>query len=168
MRERVLHRVGHRGRSRDRAALAHALGAERRDRRRVLEPVDLDGGHVGRGGLEVVHEGRREELARLVVAELLEQRGADAVHGRAVDHALDDQGVELPPAVVHHARTSQELDPPGARVDLDQAAVGRVGEDQLRAHPPVCVERLGQRVLVDVVGLQARGPGRAAGRAASA
>ena len=96
-----------------------------------------------------------EELAGLVVAELLEQRGADAVHRRSVHHALDDQGVQLPPAVVDH-HVLPERDRAGARVDLDEAAVGRVGEDQLRAHPPVRVDRLGQRVLVDVMGLETR------------
>jgi hypothetical protein len=57
----------------------------------MLEPVDLDGGHVGGGGLEI------------------------------------------------------------APVDLDQAAVRRVCEDELRADSPLTVDRPGQRVLVDVV-----------------
>ena len=54
-RERVVHRVGHRGGRSDRATLADALVVTGRRRRRFDVAV-LDLGHVGRGGQEVVHE----------------------------------------------------------------------------------------------------------------
>src|SRR6266542_4339959 len=72
-RQGVLDRVGDGGGPGDGPALADALGPEGREGRGVLEAVHLDGGHVGGGGLQIVHEGRGEELSLLVVAELLEK-----------------------------------------------------------------------------------------------
>jgi hypothetical protein len=121
----------------------------------MLEPVHLEERHVQRGGLEVVHEGRGEELALLVVAELLEQGGADAVGGRAVHHALDDQRVQLAPAVVHD-HVLEDPDESGPPVHLHQTAVRGIGEDELGAHPTLGVHRTGQRVLVRVARLDPR------------
>ena len=110
-------------------------------------------GHVGGRGLQVVEEGGREELPLRVVAEFLEQRGADAVHRRAVHHALDDERIELAAAVVHD-EVLEDGDRAGARMHLDQAAVRRVGEDELGAHAPLGVDGRGERILVRVAGLE--------------
>jgi hypothetical protein len=65
-----------------------------------------------------------------------------------VHHALDDERVQLASAVVdHHVLPQGDL----ASAPVDQAAVRRVCEDELRADSPLTVDRPGQRVLVDVV-----------------
>ena len=80
----------------------------------------------------VVVEVRGQELAVLVVDELLVEGGADRVHGRAVHLALDDLRVD-PGAAVVHGRVVDDLDDAGLPVDLDHARVdlGRVGQRQL-------------------------------------
>jgi hypothetical protein len=91
----------------------------------------------------------------LAPSELLQQSCADAVRGRAVHHALDDQRIELAPAVVHD-HVLQDAHAAGRRIDLHQTAVGGVGEDELRRYATVGVDRPGQRVLVRVARLQPR------------
>ena len=90
---------------RQRAGLAHALEAERVQRRERLEVVDdACGGTSVARGQRVVHVAAGQRLARLVVADLLEERAADAERDRALDLALDDHRVDQPAAVV--ARSS--------------------------------------------------------------
>ena len=71
--------------------------------------------------------------------EFLEQRGPDPVHRRAVHHALHDERIELAAAIVGD-EILEDRDHTGARVHLDEAAVGRVREDELGAHAPLGVD----------------------------
>src|ERR687892_274637 len=98
--DRVGHGVGDGRGSADGAALAHALHAAGRQRRRRLQVADLEGGHVVRLRQRVVHERRREQLAVSVVDDRLEQRLAEALGDGAVDLALHDRRVHDRPAVL--------------------------------------------------------------------
>jgi len=143
MSQGVLDGIGHAGGARNRSAFTNTFGPQRRERGGVLQPVDLDVGYVQAGRFEIVHEAGGEQLAVVVVAELFEQRRADTVRGSAVDHALDDARVELRATVVDH-HVLQDAHLAGASIDRDQAAVGRVGVDQLTAHAPLVRTTLAQ------------------------
>jgi hypothetical protein len=94
-RQRVDHRVHHRGRGGNGADLATPLDAERivpargalrshRDRRQVIRPRHA-----------VIHERAGEELtAHRVIDTVLAERLADALHDAAMDLALDDHRVQ--------------------------------------------------------------------------
>src|SRR5712691_11033067 len=69
--DRILDRGGEDGGDRQRAGLPYALETERVERRERLEMVDGHGRHVGGGGQEIVHVAAGEELAGLVVGDLL-------------------------------------------------------------------------------------------------
>ena len=114
------------------AALAHPLRAERRERGRRLDRAGLQRRHVERVRHVVVVEVRGQQLPVLVVDEVLVERGADRVHGRAVHLALDDLRVD-PRAAVVDGRVVDDLDDAGLAVDLDDARVDlrRVGQRQL-------------------------------------
>src|SRR5262249_14153039 len=85
---------------REHAGFADALGAERVQVRRRLEMIDLDRRDLVASRQRVVHEAGRERLPGRVVANLLEQRAAQAERHRAVDLALDDCGIDETSAVV--------------------------------------------------------------------
>ena len=106
--ERVPDRVRHRRAGRADAALARAHHAERVARRRgVLADQEVDRRDFGRGRHPVLDERDRLGLARVVVAELLEQRPADALGHAAAQLTLDQHGVDGP------------ADPPPRATDLD-------------------------------------------------
>ena len=88
--------------------------------------------HVERVRHVVVVEVRGQELPVLVVDEVLVERGADRVHGRAVHLPLDDLRVD-PRAAVVDGGVVDDLDDARLPVDLDHAGVDlrRVGERQL-------------------------------------
>ena len=73
-----------------------------RVRRRRLEVDDLDRRHLGARREQVVHEARGDELAGLVVGEVLVERAADPLDDAAVDLALDDHRVDDRAAVLDH------------------------------------------------------------------
>src|SRR5579883_3673120 len=98
-RQRVLDGVAERAWRAERAGLAGPLGAERRERRRRLQVVERQRRHVVHGRQQVVHE-RRVELSVLVVAQLLEQRAADALRDAAHVLRLHDARVQHRAAVV--------------------------------------------------------------------
>ena len=87
--------------------LAHALEPQRVQRRGCLEVVDLDGRDVVAARQRVVHVAGGERLPGLVVADLLEERAADAERDRALDLALDDRRIDEPTAVVTHPVAAQ-------------------------------------------------------------
>src|SRR3982750_433722 len=107
-------RDGVRDRSRraDRAALAHALRAERVERRRRLAQAARDRRHRLRRRQVVVVEIDSERLPVLVVADVLVQALADALHHRADDLALREQRIDDAAAVVD-ADELHDLDLPG-------------------------------------------------------
>src|SRR5258705_439405 len=130
-REPVLDGLGDEGMARHDAALAGALGAERVERRRRLEVAQLeDGRRVRRGGARVVHQGRGEALAAVVVRELDVQRVGQALHHRAVDLAVHDPRLEHVAAVVRHD-PAQDGDRAGLRIHLQHHRVGAVGVARL-------------------------------------
>ena len=103
--------------------------------------------HVRGGGDEVVHEAGGQELAVLVVNELLKQRTAHPLRGAAHHLPLDDHGIDLHAAVVDDG-VAQELHGAGLDVDLHHRDVDGVGPGD--AQPAYRgLERLG--------GLEARG-----------
>src|SRR5713101_2845804 len=79
------------------AALAHALDAERVDDRAVLGERHRDLRHVVALGDGVVHEGARQELSALVVDQLFQEPGGDALDRAALELALDDRGIDRAP-----------------------------------------------------------------------
>src|SRR3990170_5038866 len=98
--ERVLDGVADGRGGGDDAALAHALDAQLVDRRGEVEVVDLERRHHARARHRVVHEGAGQELAGVVIDQLLAQCRADALSQPAVDLPLHDHRVDGPAAVV--------------------------------------------------------------------
>ena len=74
--------------------------------------------HLLRARHQVAHQVRRERLAVPVVADLLAERGRDALRGAAVELPLDDHRVQHGAAVVED-RVREHLHEPGLGVDLD-------------------------------------------------
>src|SRR5436305_10522223 len=84
-RQGVFHRLREEGAKRNGAGLARSLGAEGVERGDRLLVADLDARHVEGRGEEEVHERGVEELAVLVVDELLEEGVADPLRHAAMD-----------------------------------------------------------------------------------
>src|SRR5205814_2957609 len=98
-RQRVAHGVGDDGGHGHRGGFAEALGAERRQRRRRDDVRDLDLlRRLGGRGHQIVHEGAGEELAVVVVLQLLVQGAAEAVQRAAVDLSSAIIGLMIVPA----------------------------------------------------------------------
>src|SRR5262245_61324436 len=98
--DRILDRRGEDSGHWERARFADALEPQWVQGRERLEMVDDHGRHVGGGGQQVVHVGAGQELAALVVADLLEQRAADAEGRCALQLALDHEWIDEPARVV--------------------------------------------------------------------
>src|SRR5215472_11781018 len=88
--ERILDGVDNGRRARDGAALSHSLDAEWVDDRAVLGQRHVDRGHIVALGNGVVHEAARQELTRLVVHELFEKSGGQALDGAALELPFHD------------------------------------------------------------------------------
>ena len=101
----------------------------------------LDVGDLVDRGQQVIHEGAGQQLAVVVVGENLIERGADAVRDAAIDHAVDDVGIDHRAAVMAD-EIFQYLDLTGLPVDLDQRDVGLEGIAGIHPHPPVGVGQL--------------------------
>ena len=111
--------------------------------------LDLDVGHLGRGGQQVVEQRDRARLAVVVVDEALVEHGRQPLHDSAADLALDDGRVDHGAAVLDHEVTG-DADHPGVHVDLDPAAVrglgpAAVGDREVGQHLDVAVGELGDR-----------------------
>src|SRR5213080_2527386 len=117
-RQRVVDRLGHERRHRNRTRLAHTLHAQRVERRGRLEMYDLHGRHLLRRRNVELHEGARERLARRVVRQPLVERAADALRDAAVDLSLHDHRVHDPAAVALHDVLEKAHDA-GLDLDLD-------------------------------------------------
>ena len=55
---------------------------------------DLDFGHLVRRRQQVIHETLGDQMALVIIDELLQQRGAEAMRETAQRHALDDMRVD--------------------------------------------------------------------------
>src|SRR5262245_56111234 len=101
-RERVVDGVDYGDRRADRAALAQTLGPGDRGLRPCLAVMDLDRRNLARGRRQVVRETRGEDVAALVVDDLLEQCVGDALGDAAVNLAVDDHGIDQPSGILGH------------------------------------------------------------------
>ena len=135
------------------AALAHALRAERRERRRALDRAGRERRHVERVRDVVVVEVGRQQVPVLVVLEDLVDGGADRLRRRAHHLALDDLRVD-PLAAVVDGRVVDDLVGAGLGIDLDDGDVDlrRVREREV-AELPLDVRHL-ERRPVDVAAVE--------------
>src|SRR5579884_3163742 len=87
--QRIEHCVGDAGIAGDRARLADTLGAERIDRRRRDRIGDLETREHFRARHRVVHQAAAQELAALIVNNLLAQRLPNSLGQAAMDLTVD-------------------------------------------------------------------------------
>src|SRR3984893_10757752 len=95
--------IGHDAARGNDAALAGSLGPEGIDRGRVL--LEDDGADIGKitgGGNEIIGERAREQLALLIVLQMLHDRPAEALHYRADGLPVHGARVDDAPAVLDH------------------------------------------------------------------
>ena len=109
------------------AGLACALGAQFGIGGRSDHVADLDVGHLGGHRHEVVGHIAVSELAALIVAAMLEQRLADALHHATPDLLVDELRIDHGAAVLH-APVLEQGDEAGLDVDLEVARLDAVGE----------------------------------------
>src|SRR5262249_57939979 len=124
--------------------LTDTLDSERVQRRRRLKVHDGELGNLRGGGHEEVHEASGEQLAVLVVRELLVERAPDALGDAAVDLPLDDGRVHDRAAVVLDD-VLLEGDLAGLDVHLDDRRVAAARERGLWRR--VVAARLEPRLL---------------------
>ena len=106
--------------------LARALGAQRRERIGRDDVLQDQLRHLFGGRQPVVHERRRQQLTFVVVAQLLVERCADALHDRALLLGVDDLRIDHVAAIVHRA-ISDDFDHAGFNIDVDDGDHGGVG-----------------------------------------
>ena len=152
VRHRVDDRVDHRRRGRDRAGLADALDAERVRGRRVTVRSSSNEGISGRGH-EVLGHRPGDEVAGLVVQDLLVQGLGDPERDAAVHLPVDDHRVHHHPAVVDRD-VPQQLGLPSRCRPRRRVGPERPGE-VLRVP-----RRDGREVGLVAVGEVVRRPGR--------
>src|SRR6266853_245295 len=124
--EGVLHGIGDRGWGGNGTAFAHALDAERIAWGGILKMNDLDLWYLARAGQQVVHQRPSEELAGLVIHELLIQPATNALRYSTADLAIDNRGIDDAATVVGHD-IAQERDPAGLDVHFNEGHVHRTG-----------------------------------------
>ena len=112
----------------DGAAFAHAFHGAFGVRGGGVEVADFDRRHFGGAGEQVVGEGAGERPAGLLVGNLFEQSGADALHDAAVDLAFDEHRVDHR-AAIPGARVIEQFYKAGLGVDRDDGAVRRIEVD---------------------------------------
>src|SRR5439155_570784 len=99
-----------------------ALGSIGVDRGGGLQGVQLHARDLRRGRHQVVHEGRRLQVAAVVVGEALVEGAAHTVADAAVDEAVHHQRVDHGAAVVYDD-VAQEPHLEGLAVHLDDGDV---------------------------------------------
>ena len=138
---RVVDRVEDRRRGRDQRLLADALGAERADRRGILDQDRFDRRHVA---------DRRDQIVVQVLAaagdELLHQRQAETLRDAALDLAFDQRRVDRAADIVR-GDDLQHLDRAEFDVDLDLGQVGAEAVDGVGLALAVGIERRRRRVV---------------------
>src|SRR5262249_25834392 len=130
----VVDRTRNRRRRAEIAGFAGALLPEHGMRRRRLVVHDLDLGHLVRRRQEIIHEGLGDELALVVIGELLVERGADAVGDAAHGHAAHDLRVDHGAAVVADD-VAPDLGLAEIRIDGQQQQMKLEGEAGIHLHP---------------------------------
>src|SRR4051812_45564732 len=126
-RKRVLHGGDHRGETRDGAAFAGALDADRVPGGGGFHVLQVHARHVGGGKEEVFAVVRGLRLAGVaVVNHALEEDVADAVGDAADDLAIDEDRVDDAAAVVGDV-IIDDARVAGFGLDLDDGDVGAVG-----------------------------------------
>src|SRR5262249_40032111 len=120
------HGIGNRCRGGNGTAFAHALDAERIAWRGILEVDDLDLRYLASAGQQVVHQCPDEELAGLVIHEILIQPTTNALCYPTADLAIDDRGIDDAATVVGH-HIAQECDPAGFDIHFNEGHVHRTG-----------------------------------------
>ena len=155
--ERVRDRIGDAHRRAHAIALADALGAERRERRRRFEMQDQRRRHFGRGRHQIVGERAGDEAAVVGVDVFLVERRAERVREAAGHLARHHAGMQHAAAVVHGDvfvdahRAGDAVDLDAAEIEneavaerrVDAVVLGRRG--QLRRRPE---HGLAQRLIV--------------------
>ena len=137
---RVMDGVEDRRRGRDQRLLADALGAERADRRRVLDQDALDRRHVADGRDQIV-----VQVLALAGEELLHQREAEPLRGAALDLAFDQRRIDRAADVVR-AGQPQHLHAAELDVDLDLGDMRARAEHRVGLALAVLVERRRRRI----------------------
>src|SRR5712692_7208012 len=130
MPERVDYGVRNRRRRTHRCRLSDALRAEGMVRRGRGGLVGLPVRGLERRGHVVVYEAAARDVALVVVADLLVQRGADPLREAAVDLALDDHRIDDVAAVVDRDE-APDFHVARAAVDVHHADVTAEGESQV-------------------------------------
>src|SRR5207237_5479450 len=103
-------------------AFAHTLDAERIAWGGILEMDDLDRRYLAGARQQVVHQRPGEELARLVIHQLLIQPAADALRYPPADLAIDDGRIDDAATVVGH-HIAQERDPASLDIYFNEGHV---------------------------------------------
>ena len=136
------------------AAFAGTLLAEHGERRRRAVMHDLDLRHLVGGRQQVIHEALGHQLAFVVIDELLQQRGAEAVGDAAERHALDDMRVDHRAAVMaDHVAPDLGLAERG--IDRHQHHVKLEGVARIHLHPAVLRQGAAGRHLHHMRALEA-------------
>src|SRR5665213_4245755 len=99
-RDAIVDRGRNRGWRAEIAAFAGPLLAEHGMRRRRAMMHDLDVRYLVRGRQQVVHETLGDQMAFVVIDELLQQRRAETVRDAAERHALDDVRIDHRAAIM--------------------------------------------------------------------
>src|SRR5215831_16868870 len=119
--------VDDRRRRADGAALAQPFGLGDGRWRQRLEMMDFDRWDFPRGRRQIIRQAGRENVAGLVVDDLLEQRIGDALGNAAVDLPVDDHGIDQASGVLGHQKPFDH-DAAGLHVHLDHGDVAGIGK----------------------------------------
>src|SRR6516225_9663164 len=124
--QRVRHGIGHHAAGSDDAALAGAFCAQRIDRRGVIfQDNSADVGEVAGGGDEIIGERAGQQLALLIVDEMLHHGAAEPLHHRADRLPVHRQGIDDAPAIRDH-HVVDELDVAELGIDRHVGGMGAV------------------------------------------
>ena len=118
--QRIVDRVHHRRDRAERAGLADAFDPERVAVGRRLVVAEVEIAEIGGARHAVIHERAGQELAALVVDDVLHQHLADPLDDAAMDLPFASSGLSTMPTIVDRGIAGQ-LDLAGLCVDLDLA-----------------------------------------------
>src|SRR5262249_3531609 len=126
-REGIVDGVDDRRRRADGAALAQPFGLGDGRWRQRLEMMDFDRWDFPRGRRQIIRQACRENIAGLIVDDLLEQRVGDGLGNAAVDLPVDDHGIDQASGIFRHQKPFDH-DAAGLHVHLDHGDVAGIGE----------------------------------------
>src|SRR6266550_8606626 len=125
--EGIVDGIDDRRRRADGAALAQPLCLGDGRLRHGLEMMDLDRRDFPRGRRQIIRQARRENIAGVIVDDLLEQRVGDALGNAAVDLPVDDHRIDQTSGIFGNQKLFDH-DAAGLHVDLDQGDVAGIGK----------------------------------------